>query len=156
MALPTIVDVVDGGARIVSPSLGVTGHTLARSRAVDEAFDHALRRDVLVVVAAGNHGHVGPAPLMTHPWPVPVTACDTTGCPLPEANLGITIGRSGLRAPGSDILTLALGGGYQRFSGTSAAVPFVTGTAALLWSALPRLTAPQLRAALTPPRHTPP
>jgi subtilisin family serine protease len=146
-----IVDVVDAGVRIVNLSLGVTGHALARSQAVDGAFDHALARGALVVVSAGNHGHVGPAPLMTHPWPVRVTACDATGRPLPDANLGITIGRTGLRAPGSGILTTAPGGGYQRLTGTSAAAAFVTGTAALLWSAVPRLTAPQLRAALIRP-----
>jgi subtilisin family serine protease len=152
-----IVDVVDAGARVINLSLGVTGHTLAHSRAVDDAFDHALAHDALVVVAAGNHGHVGPAPLMTHPWPIPVTACDATGRPLPGANLGIAIGRTGLRAPGSGIAAPAPGGGRQSFSGTSAAAAFVTGTAALLRSLSPEPSAPQVRAALARPgvpRHT--
>ncbi|MFF3147953.1 hypothetical protein ACFVRU_41135, partial [Streptomyces sp. NPDC057927] len=81
-----VVDAVEAGAWIVKFSLGVDGHALARSRPLDDAFDHARTRGVLVVVAAGNHGHVGPAPLLTHPWALPVTACDPLGGPLPGAN----------------------------------------------------------------------
>ncbi|MGW3984432.1 S8 family serine peptidase [Streptomyces mirabilis] len=146
-----VVDAVEAGAWIVKFSLGVDGHALARSRPLDDAFDHARTRGVVVVVAAGNHGHVGPAPLLTHPWALPVTACDPLGGPLPGANLGIGIGRSGLRAPGLRVLTTAPGGGYQPFSGTSAAASFVTGTAALLWSTAPDLSAARIRAALCLP-----
>ena len=37
-----------------------------------------------------------------------------------------------LVAPGVDITTVAVGGGYAQFTGTSFATPFVTGSAALL------------------------
>ena len=37
-----------------------------------------------------------------------------------------------LAAPGVDVTTVAVGGGYASFSGTSFATPFVTGSAALL------------------------
>ena len=37
-----------------------------------------------------------------------------------------------LAAPGVDVTTVAAGGGYASFSGTSFATPFVTGSAALL------------------------
>ncbi|MFF2937821.1 S8 family serine peptidase [Streptomyces mirabilis] len=49
------------------------------------------------------------------------------------------------------MLTTAPGGGYQPFSRTSAAAPFVTGTAALLWSTAPDLSAARIRAALCLP-----
>ena len=37
-----------------------------------------------------------------------------------------------LAAPGTDIITVSAGGGYESVTGTSFAAPFVTGTAALL------------------------
>ncbi|MDX3761552.1 hypothetical protein PV684_40910 [Streptomyces sp. AK02-04a] len=118
-----VVDAVEAGAWIVHLSLGGDGHALARSRPLDDAFDHARTRGVLVVVAAGNHGHVGPAPLLTHPWALPVTACDPLGGPLPGANLGIGIGRSGLRAPGLRVLTTTPGCGYSRSVGPAPPPP---------------------------------
>jgi subtilisin family serine protease len=138
---------VDRGARIINLSLGVRGTALTRSREFDAAVDHAMRRGVLVVAAAGNHGLVGPAPLVSHPWLIPVAACDWAGRMLRMSNLGIGVGRTGLAAPGLNVLSTAPGG-YQRTSGTSVAAPFVTGAAALLWSAYPAVPAPRLRTAL--------
>lgn len=152
-----VVDAIAAGARIVSLSLGLDAGRIGPSHAVTRAFDQALRRGVVVVAAAGNHGQVGPAPMLAHPWPVLVTACDPRGTLLAYSNLGIGIGRTGLRAPGSGVLSAAPGGGHQRFSGTSAAVPLVAGTAALLWSLAPNLSAAELRAALLrpgEPRHS--
>ena len=142
-----VIACVDRGARIINLSLGVRGTALARSREFDGAVDHALRRGVLIVAAAGNHGLVGPAPLVSHPWLIPVAACDPAGRMLRRSNLGMGVGRAGLAAPGLDILSTAPGG-YQRTGGTSVAAPFVTGAAALLWSAHPGVPAAQLRAAL--------
>jgi subtilisin family serine protease len=146
-----VVDTVNAGARVINLSLGVgAAAAMARDASVDDAFDFAFRRGVLVVAAAGNHALIGPAPLLTHPWLIQVAACDLTGRPLRTSNLGIGIGRSGLLAPGAQINGLAPGG-RQRLSGTSAATPFVTGTAALLWSLHPAMTAAQIRAALLRP-----
>jgi len=143
-----VVACVDRGARIVNLSLGLRGPVLARSTEFDEAVEHARRRGVLIVAAAGNHGLVGPAPLVSHPWLIPVAACDPAGRMLRLSNLGIGVGRAGLAAPGLNVLSAAPGGGYQRTGGTSVAAPFVTGAAALLWSARPATPAAQLRAAL--------
>ena len=62
---------------------------------------------------------------------------------------GASIGRYGISAPGDAIVSLAAAGGFAAFSETSAAVPFVSGTAALLWSLFPRASAAELRLALT-------
>jgi subtilisin family serine protease len=48
-------------------------------------------------------------------------------------------------APGVDILSTKLGGGYIRHSGTSMATPHVAGAAALLWGLHPRATAAAIR-----------
>lgn len=143
-----VVACVDRGARIINLSLGLRGPVLARSAEFDEAVEHARRRGVLVVAAAGNHGLVGPAPLVSHPWLIPVAACDPAGRMLRLSNLGIGVGRAGLAAPGLNVLSTAPGGGYQRTGGTSVAAPFVTGAAALLWSTRPAIPAIRLRAAL--------
>jgi subtilisin family serine protease len=146
-----VANAVDAGAKIVNLSVGVDSPVLARHPAVDDSLDYAAHRGVIVVTAAGNHGLVGPAPMISHPWPVPVAACDASGRPLRLTNIGIGIGRTGLLAPGLDVPGLAPGGGFQRLTGTSAAAPFVSATAALLWSLRPALTAPQVRAALLRP-----
>ncbi|MFB4295056.1 S8 family serine peptidase [Actinomadura sp. NTSP31] len=146
-----VEDCVAAGARLINISLGLASPVLQRSPAFDAAIDNARDRGVVVIAAAGNHGRIGPAPLMAHPWLVPVAACDTQGRPRSPSNLGIGIGRRGLLAPGLDIVSTAPHGEHARMSGTSVAAPFVTGAAALLWSLQPALPAARIRAALLRP-----
>lgn len=84
-----------------------------------------------------------------HPWVIPVAACDLRGRPMEESNLGSSIGRLGLRAPGDKITSLGADGRPLSLSGTSVAAPFVTGTIALLWSAFPSATAAEVRSVVT-------
>ena len=116
---------------------------------LDEALNHALVRGVLIVAAAGNQGTLGSSAITRHPWVIPVVACDMRGRPLNESNLGGSIGRRGLSAPGDGITSLGSDGKLLSLSGTSVAVPFVTGTIALLWSQFPSLSATQIKLALT-------
>lgn len=53
-----------------------------------------------------------------------------------------------IAAPGSNIWSLAIGGGEQRLSGTSMATPMVAGAAALVWSVEPNLSAAQMKTRL--------
>jgi Subtilase family len=74
---------------------------------------------------------------------------DVKGLPASESNLGDSIGRRGLRAPGQNITSLGTNGKPLTFNGTSAAAPFVTGTTALLWSEFPAAGAAGVKLAIT-------
>ncbi|MGH7801047.1 MAG: S8 family serine peptidase [Thermodesulfobacteriota bacterium] len=103
----------------------------------------------MVVAAAGNQGTVGSSAITRHPWVIPVVACDILGRPISYSNLGSSIGRRGLSAPGDNITSLGTDDKPLTFGGTSAAAPFVTGAIALLWSEFPAATAAEVKFAVT-------
>jgi subtilisin family serine protease len=144
-----ILDCIRVGARILNLSAALSPPSLAGHRAMEEALDHAARRGVLVVTAAGNQGTLASTAITRHPWVIPVAACGAGGRPAGESNLGRTIGRRGLRAPGAGITSLGAGGPPLTWSGTSVAAPFVTGAIALLWSVFPAATAAEIKQATT-------
>ena len=114
-----------------------------------QALDYAANRGVMVVAAAGNQGTVGSSAITRHPWVIPVIGCDLQGRPTAESNLGSSIGRWGLAAPGQNITSLGTNGQPQTSGGTSAAAPFVTGAIALLWSEFPSASAARIKLAVT-------
>lgn len=149
------------GARVINLSVGGKKTT----RAEQKAIAYAVSKGVVVVVAAGNEGvdveDFGPASFDTV---VTVAATDATDRRAPFSNWGRGID---LAAPGVDILSLrarrtdlmrdlpgteytpgsAFVGTdhrYYRTSGTSFAAPIVAGTASLLFSRNPDLTAEQV------------
>lgn len=144
-----ILDCIRAGARVINLSVALVQPSTKGELMLDEALDQALRRGVLVVAAAGNQGTLGSSSITRHPWVIPVVACDVRGRPLNESNLGGSIGRRGLSAPGDGITSLGSDGISLSLSGTSVAVPFVTGAIALLWSQFPSLSAAQIKLALT-------
>jgi subtilisin family serine protease len=152
-----IIDVVEAGARVVNLSIALARVCRRAEQAIEAALDHALRHGVLVVAAAGNGGMLGGSAITRHPGVIPVAAGDRRGRPM-TSNLGLSIGRKGLTAPGDTIVSLAAGGGSFSVSGTSAAAPFVTAAIALLWSEFPAAPAAQVKYAVTqsyrPLRHT--
>jgi subtilisin family serine protease len=143
-----INEVIDHGARIINLSVGLAAASSRSAPAIDQALEKAARHGVIVVAAAGNQSMVGSSAITRHPWVIPVVGCDSHGQLLPQSNLGTSIGRYGLAAPGHDITSLAAPGGHGKFSGSSAAVPFVAGTLALLWSVFTTVSATQLRVAV--------
>jgi len=146
-----IVDTVNAGSRLINLSAAVAPISATGERELEEALNYAARRGVIVVVAAGNEGTVGSSVITRHSWVIPVAACDPQGRMMTASNLGNSIGRNGLTAPGKDVASLAADGKPQTFAGTSAAVPFVVGAIALLWSEFPSAGAAQVKLAVTQP-----
>jgi subtilisin family serine protease len=133
---------------VINVSSALVAPVSSGQREVVEALDYALRRGVLVVVAAGNQGTLGSSVITRHPWVIPVVAYDLRGRPMDQSNFGNSIGRRGLGAPGDGITSLGAKGTPLTVGGTSAATPFVTGTIALLWSVFPAATATEIRYAV--------
>lgn len=144
-----IIESIDAGARVINLSLGLAQPSAKGEQALEEALNHAVRRGVIVVAAAGNQGALGSSVITRHAWVIPVVACDLRGRPTNESNLGSSIGRRGLTAPGDSITSLGSAGPPLTLGGTSVAVPFVTGSIALLWSEFLDATAAQVKLAVT-------
>jgi subtilisin family serine protease len=143
-----IVDCVNADARVLNLSSVLTEPSSRGSRNLEQALDYAASRGVIAVAAAGNQGLVGNSVITRHPAVIPVAACDLQGRPLSESNLGRSVGRRGLMAPGIGVTSLGTNGRPQISGGTSAAAPFVTGTIALLWSEFPHAATNRIRQAI--------
>jgi subtilisin family serine protease len=144
-----IIDCVDAGTRVLNLSAALVQPSPKGEMELERALNYAASRRIIIVAAAGNQGTVGGSAIIRHRCVIPVAACDSYGRPLSESNLGSSIGKRGLSAPGENITSLGTGGKLQTFAGTSAAAPFVTGTIALLWSEFPRADVNQIKLAVT-------
>ncbi|WP_456430194.1 S8 family serine peptidase [Rhodocaloribacter sp.] len=116
--------------------------------AMREALEAADGAGMLFVAGAGNDGaNTDRSPFFPAGHDLPnIIAVAATGRDdrlLDLSNYGPT--SVDVAAPGDDILSTTLGGGYGTSSGTSMATAFVTGVAALLWAAHPELTMPEVR-----------
>ena len=143
-----IFECIAAGARVLNLSVALISPSGKSERMLEEALNHALSRSVLIVAAAGNQGTIGSSVITRHPWVIPVAACDQQGQPLGGSNLAPSLGRRGLSAPGDRITSLDPAGAPLTLSGTSFAVPFVTGAIALLWSAFPDALAAAVKLAV--------
>ena len=152
-----IIDVINAGARVINLSVALQGPSPEGGGNLQEALDFALRRGVIVVAAAGNQGTVGGSVITRYPWVIPVVAYDLRGRPMGISNLGASIGRCGLGAPGEAVTSLGATAAPLTLGGTSAATPFVSGAVALTWSEFPGASAAEVRSAVTQaaaPRRT--
>lgn len=143
-----IRDCIRAGAKIINLSLTLLHSSTQGERAVLDAIDTAASRGVIIVAAAGNQGTLSSTAITRHPWVIPVVACDLSGKPSARTNLGASIGRGGLRAPGVGIHSLGPDGASLTLDGTSAAAPFVSAAIALLWSEFPSASASKIRLAI--------
>jgi thermitase len=146
---------VKNGAKIVNCSFGSSSKSSALHDAVDYAQDH----NVLLVVAAGNDGeNIDKNP--TYPASfsdsnILAVAASTDEDTLASfSNYGSTA--VDVAAPGDNIFSTYLGGGYKYLSGTSMAAPYAAGTAAMLRKQESDATYGDLRYAIRHKVDTPP
>ncbi len=128
----------DMGARVINLSLGGD----QESAPLSEAITYATSKGSLVIAAAGNDG-----PTAAPKWPaafdqtIAVSFVDQSLAPGAKSQVGSYID---IAAPGVGIISTALGN-YGLSTGSSMAAAYVSGAAALLFSAQPTLTAGQAR-----------
>jgi subtilisin family serine protease len=144
-----IIECIEAGAHVINLSAALANPSAKGERRLEEALGYSARRGVIVVAAAGNQAAVGSSAITQHTWVIPVIASDLRGRPISYSNLGSSIGRQGLSAPGERITSLAIHGPAPVFGGTSAAAPFVTGAIALLLSVFPKVNAAAVKLAIT-------
>jgi len=91
-----IIETIDAGARIINLSLGLSTSTLVIYERLQQAYDYAVQKGVIIVAAAGNQGNIGNTSIISHQWLIPVSACDENGLLHAISNFGPSIGRRGL------------------------------------------------------------
>ena len=133
--------------RIISASWGST----ARSRALGDAIKRASEEGILFIAAAGNsRTNNDRIPHFPSSYDLPnvvaVAALNRRDELASFSNYGLKSVHIG--APGAEILSTWPGDHYEEHSGTSMATPVVSGVAALVLSANPKMTMAELRAHL--------
>ncbi|MBE6007505.1 MAG: hypothetical protein E7238_10245 [Sarcina sp.] len=126
---------VNAGAKVINLSLGGDSHY----KYLEECITYAHNKGVTVVVAAGNENentrYICPAHMST---PIVVSAIDESGKRAYFSNYGSSVD---VAAPGVDVISCWMGGGYAIASGTSMAAPHISAVAAMYRLAHPSLTA---------------
>ncbi|MCH7903847.1 MAG: S8 family serine peptidase [Armatimonadetes bacterium] len=125
---------VDNGIQVTNNSYGSSSDP---GVAVKAAFDNSYAAGIIHVAAAGNSGNrkgkgdkVGYPARYASVIAVASTTSDDTRSSFSSTGPDVEIA-----APGSNIKSTKLGGGYVNFSGTSMASPHVAGAAALVIAA---------------------
>jgi subtilisin family serine protease len=128
----------DHGARVINASLGGP----LEDASLAAAALYAQAKGALFVAAAGNDS----SSQLEYPAALPAVVSVAASN---EADALYSFSNSGaaLAAPGENT-TIAPGGGYEHFLGTSSASPVVSGIAGLLFSLVPTATPAQVTSAL--------
>jgi len=146
-AVEAIDYAVEHGAQVINCSWGTDEESLALKNAIQRAGT----RGVVVVSSAGNSGRdIESTPYYPSSFglsnQISVAATDQFDHLASWSNYGAT--HVTIAAPGVNVLTTRVGGGYTTVSGTSAATPIVAGVAGLIKTQRWWLTAAGTRAAI--------
>ncbi|HKY41519.1 MAG TPA: S8 family peptidase, partial [Pyrinomonadaceae bacterium] len=130
-AVEAIDYAVTNGAQVINLSWG----TAAESVALKDAIQRAVKRHVVVVCSAGNGGKdLSITPYYPSSYGlkglIAVAASDSSDQLASWSNSDAK--SVSVAAPGVNILTTRMGGGYLNVTGTSAAAPVVSGVAGLM------------------------
>ena len=141
--------------KILNLSLGAPPEEGYRTDPASKAVDAAWRAGAAICAAAGtwatapDHYHTGDPPGLTNrQYQRPGDHSPGRRCDQRVFSRGPTIDRLSkpdLVAPGANITSLKVDGGYVAQSGTSMATPMVAGAAALLWEKNPTLSSNRIR-----------
>ncbi len=145
--LQASIRAIDYAIKMKADIINYSGGGTQRSLAEEAAIRRVQKAGILFVAAAGNEKSNSDI-LKYYPADyqlsniISVTATDNSNNILPSSNFGIH--SVDIAAPGKSVNSTIPGGGYGRMTGTSQATAFVSGTAALLMSKNPYLSAEQV------------
>jgi subtilisin family serine protease len=132
---------VSHGARVISMSFG----SAVKSSALNDALDDAEHAGIVLVAAAGNDNGSDVIPPTVSRGTIAVAALEADNTKTAFSNYGSFVRVS---APGSNIRSTFVDGGYASWSGTSFAAPFVAAEAALILSVRPTFSAEDVKSTI--------
>lgn len=148
-ALAGIEWALEKGCQVISMSFGASvGARDPYSEIFEDVAQIAMANNCILIAATGNEsdragGKIAP---VNHPANCPsVIAVAALTESLKIADYSCAGRQVNISAPGDNIVSAAIGGGYDEQSGTSMATPFVAGIAALLWEQHPQASALEIR-----------
>lgn len=139
-----IVYAANNGVRVLNMSFGDIYPSLLQR----DALRYARKLGVVIFASSGNAG--GDAPHYPSDFDEVISVGATTNYPTVDLVWGQTTHGEAMDfvAPGDDIWTTRIDGAYQAVAGTSTSSPIAAGSAALLLSKRPQLSADEVRGIL--------